>query len=193
MWEGLAPDGSVSVNTFPSDPPLSGASPPPTLESAVAVIPDAWPSYSMPLNTATTPTPAASPHPPCSTGWSAPPHAPPPPGGHSPPVPARQWSCQQLLAIPVASRLVLRWAAQQPQNQALSRIRYTAFYWIGGASHPNAGQARSPQRLRFAARQRQVEVIKTPTTQFAHSTTPAPSSPPASSPPRSTLVTTRTP
>ncbi|WP_236327007.1 hypothetical protein, partial [Pseudomonas poae] len=42
---------------------------------------------------------------------------------------------------PVASRLALRWAAQQPQNQALSRIRYTAFCWIGGASHPNAGQA----------------------------------------------------
>ncbi|WP_238349203.1 hypothetical protein, partial [Pseudomonas poae] len=39
----------------------------------------------------------------------------------------------------------LRWAAQQPQNQALSRIRYTAFCWMGGASHPNAGQARSPQ------------------------------------------------
>ncbi|MEX5541176.1 hypothetical protein, partial [Pseudomonas poae] len=47
--------------------------------------------------------------------------------------------------FPVASRLVLRWAAQQPQNQALSRVRYTALSLIGGASHPNAGQARSPQ------------------------------------------------
>ncbi|WP_236278009.1 hypothetical protein, partial [Pseudomonas poae] len=46
---------------------------------------------------------------------------------------------------PVASGLAPRWAAQQPQNQALSRIRYTAFRWSGGASHPNAGQARSPQ------------------------------------------------
>ncbi|WP_218061217.1 hypothetical protein, partial [Pseudomonas sp. 25 E 4] len=46
---------------------------------------------------------------------------------------------------PVASGLAPRWAAQQPQNQALSRIRYTAFPLIGGASHPNAGQARSPQ------------------------------------------------
>ncbi|ELQ16951.1 hypothetical protein A986_12039 [Pseudomonas fluorescens BRIP34879] len=38
----------------------------------------------------------------------------------------------------MASRLVQRWAAHQ--NQALSRIRYTAFCWIGGASHPNAVQ-----------------------------------------------------
>jgi len=50
----------------------------------------------------------------------------------------------------VASRLVLRWAAQQPQNHAPGSVRYTAFSLIGGASHPNAGQARSPQRLQFA-------------------------------------------
>jgi hypothetical protein len=31
MWEGLAPDGSVSANTYLTDPPLSGASPLPQL------------------------------------------------------------------------------------------------------------------------------------------------------------------
>ncbi|KRP49151.1 hypothetical protein TU75_16355 [Pseudomonas poae] len=60
--------------------------------------------------------------------------------------------------LPVATRLLVasglapRWAAQQPQNQALRSVRYTAFVLIGGASHPNAGQARSPQRFQVAAR-----------------------------------------
>jgi hypothetical protein len=31
MWEGLAPDGGVSVSLFEADPPLSGASPLPQL------------------------------------------------------------------------------------------------------------------------------------------------------------------
>ncbi|MET4715728.1 hypothetical protein ACVKS2_004853, partial [Pseudomonas sp. PvP125] len=46
-----------------------------------------------------------------------------------------------------ASRLVLRWAAQQPQSQALSRIRYTAFCSMGALRTPTRGKPARHNKL----------------------------------------------
>ncbi|RAH00067.1 hypothetical protein DJ480_24330 [Pseudomonas sp. Leaf98] len=46
----------------------------------------------------------------------------------------------------MASRLALRWAAQQPPAQAARSFRQTSLAGFGAASQPNAGQACSPQK-----------------------------------------------